>query len=151
MPTHNELAAPCGLYCGVCGILYAHRDQNIKFKEKLSSVYGVTPDQIRCQGCLSDDVFAYCQVCPIKSCNASKGYGGCHQCGDFPCDLINNFPMPVGRKVIMRAVPYRRENGTEKWMEEEEKRYLCPYCGNKLFRGAKRCNKCGEAVNLDGV
>ncbi len=42
MENRNKLAAPCGLYCGVCGILIAHRDNNIKFKERLTTVYGVS-------------------------------------------------------------------------------------------------------------
>ena len=37
----EDLLAPCGLYCGVCGILTAHRDNNQKFKEKLAPIYGV--------------------------------------------------------------------------------------------------------------
>jgi len=33
MEIHGEWLAPCGLYCGVCGILMATRDNNEKFKE----------------------------------------------------------------------------------------------------------------------
>ena len=63
----KELLAPCGLYCGVCGVLIADRDNNQKFKERLSTVYGVPPEEIRCQGCLAEKetVFLYCQSCPI--------------------------------------------------------------------------------------
>ena len=57
--------------------------------------------------------------------------------------------MPVGKKVIMRAIPYWRKWGTEKWVKDEEARYLCPDCGHMLFRGAKRCNKCKVEVDLD--
>jgi len=58
--------------------------------------------------------------------------------------------MPVGKKVILRAIPHWRSVGTEKWVEDEEARYLCPSCGHKLFRGAKQCNKCKTSVDLDG-
>jgi len=150
MQVNKDWLAPCGLYCGVCGILAAHRENNQKFKERLATVYNLPPEQIRCEGCLSNDVFEYCKVCPIKGCASAKGYEGCHQCGDFPCEAINSFPMPVGKRVIMRAVPYWREHGTEKWVEHEEARYHCPSCGNKLFRGAKRCNQCKEPVDVDG-
>ena len=35
------------------------------------------------------------------------------------------------------------------WIADEEDRYVCPECGNKLFRGAARCNKCKATVYLD--
>ena len=149
MSQGKELLSPCGLYCGVCGILIAHRDNNQKFKERLAGVYGVEPEQIACEGCLSDEVFIYCRVCPIKQCNAEKDYDGCHQCDEFPCDHIDVFPMPVGKKVMLRAIPERRELGDVGWAEAEEKRYICPKCGEKLFRGTKRCRSCKEPVNMD--
>ncbi len=145
----NEWLAPCGLYCGVCGVMIAHRDNDMKFKERLSTVYGCKPEEIECEGCLSDAPFKFCRACFVKSCTAQKGYEGCHQCDEFPCDFIGNFPFPVGKKVIMRAIPTRRELGTEKWVEEEEKRYHCPNCGYTLFRGAKRCKNCREPVDAD--
>ena len=67
----KQLAAPCGLYCGVCAIYIAHRDDNLKFKERLTGLYGVGLDDLHCKGCLSDDVFLYCRVCPIKACTAA--------------------------------------------------------------------------------
>jgi predicted RNA-binding Zn-ribbon protein involved in translation (DUF1610 family) len=149
MSANLDLLAPCGLYCGVCAILIADRDDNAKFKERLAGVYGVSPDDLHCKGCLSDDVFPYCRMCPIKTCTREKGIDGCHQCDDFPCEHVENFPMPVGRKVIARAIPQWREWGTEKWVEEEEKRYHCPHCGEPLFRGAKRCRSCQEPVDVD--
>jgi hypothetical protein len=149
MEFKKELLAPCGLYCGVCAIMIAHRDNNQKFKERLAKVYGVSPAGIRCKGCLSDEVFAYCATCPIKSCTRQKGYEGCHECNEFPCEHVHNFPVPVGKKVILRAIPQRREMGTEKWVEAEEKRYQCPHCGNQLFRGAQRCRNCGQTADPD--
>jgi predicted RNA-binding Zn-ribbon protein involved in translation (DUF1610 family) len=57
--------------------------------------------------------------------------------------------MPVGKKVIMRTIPYWRKWGTEKWIQDEEARYICPGCGHKLFRGVKSCNKCKVEVDVD--
>ena len=149
MAVRKELAAPCGLYCGVCGILIAHRDDNLKFKERLAQVYGVGVEDIRCNGCLSDEPFIYCRTCPIKSCTIKKGIEGCHECDDFPCWFVEDFPLPVGKKVILRSVPAWKALGTERWMEEEEKRYHCPSCGYTLFRGVQRCRNCGQPVDLD--
>ncbi len=149
----KELLAPCGLYCGVCSIYIAHRENNLKFKKLLLPIYKAfakSEEDIACTGCLSDGiVFPVCRRCPIKTCSQDKGIEGCHQCDDFPCKFIENFPIQVGKKVVLRAIPTWREIGTEKWVESEEKRYHCPDCGNPLFRGAKRCNKCGIAVDVD--
>jgi predicted RNA-binding Zn-ribbon protein involved in translation (DUF1610 family) len=150
MDVDEKLLAPCGLYCGVCAVLIAHRDDNMKFKERLTGVYGLTdPEQISCKGCLSEERFILCESCLIRDCVKEKGIEGCHECDDFPCEYIDQFPIEVGKRVIMRAVPYRREVGTEKWVEDEEKRYLCPHCGYVLFRGAKRCRNCKAEVDLD--
>jgi predicted RNA-binding Zn-ribbon protein involved in translation (DUF1610 family) len=151
MDVNPDWVPPCGLYCGVCGIMYATRDDSPKFRERLAGVYNLPPDEIHCEGCLAegDAVFAYCRVCPIKTCTAGRGYEGCHQCDDFPCQAIDDFPMPVGKRVILRAVPRWREIGTEAWVAEEEARYVCPACGARLFRGAKRCRECGEPVDVD--
>jgi hypothetical protein len=145
----KELLAPCGMYCGVCGIYMASRDDDEKLKGKLAKAYAVTPEQIACKGCLSDEKFVYCQVCGIRACVVAKNYDGCHQCEEFPCQLIDDFPVAVGKKVILRSVPARKKLGTEKWVKEEEDRYRCPHCGNRVFRGARRCGGCKELVEID--
>jgi len=130
-------------------VYIAHRDGNEKFKERLGPVYGVTPEEIRCKGCKSDEPFGFCKTCPIKACATEKEFESCHQCDEFPCTLIDNFPLPVGKKVIMRAIPEWRAMGTEAWVAAEEERYHCPECGNALFRGAQRCRSCKTPVDQD--
>jgi hypothetical protein len=163
MATNPEFLAPCGLYCGVCAIHMADRDNNLKLKERLANLYkggtagkgilpnseGLSVNDIRCHGCLSDDRFMHCNQCEIRSCTTERGYTGCHECSEFPCHHIEDFAMAVGRKVILRAIPYRREFGTERWVQDEEARYSCPSCGNKVFRGAMKCNQCKVPLDLD--
>jgi len=157
MEINPDYIAPCGLYCGVCGILYATRENNLKFKEILAGFYSdklpegenLSVEDIHCEGCLSGEPYYFCRECAIKDCTTKKGYTGCHECTDFPCTLIEEFPIPLGKKVILRAIPYWKKVGTEKWVIDEEARYICPECGHKLFRGAKRCNKCKIPVDLD--
>jgi hypothetical protein len=164
MTINPDFIAPCGLYCGVCAVYLAYRDNNLKFKERLAGMYrggvagkgalpnseNLTAEDIKCRGCLSDERFLHCRQCEIRACAQAKGYTGCHQCAEFPCDHIENFPMTVGKKVILRAIPYWREVGTEKWITDEEARYVCPQCGNRLFRGVVVCNQCKTKVDLDG-
>ncbi|MFH1060785.1 MAG: DUF3795 domain-containing protein [Pseudomonadota bacterium] len=163
MEINPAFAAPCGLYCGVCAIHLADRDGNAKLKEKLANLYkggtagkgtlpnaeNLTAADIHCKGCLSDDLFMHCRQCDIRNCTQARGIAGCHQCGDFPCHFISDFPMSVGKKVILRSAAHRRQVGTEQWILDEEARYHCPQCGAKAFRGAMRCNQCKAELDLD--
>lgn len=163
MTANPDFISPCSLYCGVCAIYIAHRDDNVKLKEGLVKLYrGGTPgkgalpnseslstEDIRCGGCRSDERFMHCRQCEIRNCTTERGYDGCHECNEFPCRHIDHFSMAVGKKVILRSVPYRREFGTEKWIEDEEARYICPECGNRVFRGAMKCNQCKTQLDLD--
>jgi hypothetical protein len=157
MEINGNYLAPCGLYCGVCAVMYAARDENLKFKERLVPVYKgklheseeFSAKDIHCDGCLSASPFVFCRVCPLKSCTREKGYAGCHECNQFPCKFVEEFPIPIGKKVMLRTIPRWREVGTEQFVREEEARYICPGCDHKLFRGAKRCNRCKLEVDLD--
>jgi len=102
-----DLIAPCGLYCGVCAIYVAHRDNNHKLKERLVKLYkggvlgnseNLTIEDIKCRGCFSDEQFMHCRQCEIRACTREKGYTGCHQCDEFPCQYIKKFPMTVAKK-----------------------------------------------------
>ena len=41
MKINPDLVSPCGLYCGVCAIYIAHRNNNRKLKERLVNLYKV--------------------------------------------------------------------------------------------------------------
>lgn len=150
----KDLLAPCGLYCGVCRIYQAYKDNDLEFKKEILPTlndFGVkTVDDIACTGCLSDGiVFHFCRSCPIKDCIKNKELEGCYKCDEFPCKIINGWSDPLDKKVMLRSIPAWRELGTEKWVKAEEERYKCPKCGNPLFHGAKVCKKCNSKVSLD--
>jgi hypothetical protein len=160
----KRLMAPCGLYCGSCGIYIATRDGNNKFRDLLAKLYGSKPEETACKGCMQDDPpecqYGFCTQCPIRDCVRGKGLYSCHQCGEFPCRFIDDFPLPVGRRVMMRAIPSWRakvaeqgdEAGSVAWARSECERYHCPDCGTPLFRGATTCRRCKRVVadELDG-
>ncbi len=150
----KELLSPCGLYCGVCSVYIAHKNNDIKIKQELLPLFKVwgaeSVDDIACTGCLSDGIiFPFCQTCSIKECIKDKNIVGCRQCDEFPCNIIENWPSQAGKKVMLQEIPIWCELGTEKWVEQVEKRYKCPECGNSLFRGAKKCNSCNVEVDID--
>jgi hypothetical protein len=157
MEIHPEHLAPCGLYCGVCRVYHATQENDRAFLDRLVKVFArylpeiasVAPDELLCDGCLSAKISVFCRECSIRECTQQKGFQGCYECPDFPCRFIDEFPMPVGKKVILRAIPYWRTHGTEQWILAEEKRYQCPACGQKLFRGARQCPHCKSPVDVD--
>ncbi|MDY6823327.1 MAG: DUF3795 domain-containing protein [Thermodesulfobacteriota bacterium] len=160
-----DLMAPCGLYCGSCAVYIATRDNNEKFKKVMANLYGSKPEDTECQGCMQPDppnkLYAVCQLCGIRDCVKAKGYYSCHQCDDWPCSLVEKFPLSTGHRVIKRAIPeWRRKvaemgdkKGSEEWARSECERYHCPDCGYPLFRGAQRCRSCKAELAdlLDGT
>ncbi|MCP4132582.1 MAG: DUF3795 domain-containing protein [bacterium] len=52
---NKKLMAPCGLYCGTCGVYIANRDKNDKFKQVMGNLYGTKPEDTDCRGCMQAD------------------------------------------------------------------------------------------------
>jgi len=160
----KNLLAPCGLYCGVCGVYIATRDHNEKFKAVMGNLYGTPPEETECLGCMQADPplrrYDFCGQCRIRDCVRSKGLYSCHQCHEWPCSLIDRFPFATGVRVMKRAIPLWRQKaaqwgdakGSIEWARAECERYHCPACGEPLFRGAQRCRACKRPVahELDG-
>ena len=161
---NRELMAPCGLYCGTCGVYISNRDGNEKFREVMGNLYGTKPEETRCLGCMQPDppreLYYFCKSCAIRDCVRGRGFYSCHQCGEWPCEHIKNFPLATGRRVMDRAIKSWREKvaelgdeaGSVEWARSECERYHCPDCGYPLFRGAQRCRNCKRNVadDLDG-
>lgn len=161
----KKLMAPCGLYCGVCGVYIATRDKNEKFRKAMGDLYQTKPEETACRGCMQSDppqeLYLYCSMCEIRDCVRGKGFYSCHQCDRWPCAMIENFGLATGRRVMQRTIPIWRakvaelgdEKGSEEWARSELLRYHCPFCGKPLFRGAKRCRACKADVAdlLDGT
>ena len=161
---NKDLMAPCGLYCGACGIYIAMRDKNDKFRSIMGNLYGTKPEETECMGCMqsgpSETLYGLCKTCTIRDCVKNKGLYSCHQCEEWPCDQIENFGFETGRNVMKRTIPLWREKVKEhgdeassvEWARAECERYHCSDCGNPLFRGAQRCRTCKKQVadELDG-
>ena len=162
---NKDLMAPCGLYCGACGIYIATRDGNEKFKAIMGNLYGTKPEETECLGCMQTDPlkkqYGFCEACEIRDCVKSNGYYSCHQCEAWPCSKIENFGFTTGVRVMKRAIPLWRtkvaefgdEKGSVEWARAECEHYHCSWCEEPLFRGAQRCRACKRPVadDLDGL
>lgn len=161
---NKDLMAPCGLYCGTCGVYIATRDGNEKFRAIMGNLYGTKPEETECFGCmhpgLSKKLYGLCNVCRVRDCVKSKRYYSCHQCEEWPCSMIQDFPLATGLRVMKRTIPiwrakvaeYGNEKGSVEWVRAECERYHCSSCGKPLFRGAQSCRACKKPVadELDG-
>ncbi len=161
---NKDLMAPCGAYCGTCGVYIATRGGNEKFRAIMGDFYGTKPEDTECLGCMQSDpskkLYGLCNACRVRDCVKSKGYYSCHQCKEWPCSLIENFPLATGLKVMKRTIPlwqekvveHGDEKGSVEWARAECERYHCSSCGNPLFRGAQVCRACKKPVadELDG-
>lgn len=161
---NTHLMAPCGLYCGACGVYIATRDGNEKFRQIMGNLYGTKQEETECLGCMQPDppttLYGFCRECPMRDCVRAKGYYSCHQCEQWPCSMVKEFPLATGVRVMMRTMPIWRaqvaalgdEEGSVEWARSECERYHCSSCGNPLFRGAQRCRVCKKPVadELDG-
>ncbi|MCP4752057.1 MAG: DUF3795 domain-containing protein [Proteobacteria bacterium] len=161
---NKDLMAPCGLYCGACGIYIATRDNNEKFRGVMAGLYGTKPEETECLGCMqtnpTKNMYGWCEQCNMRNCVKEKGYYSCHQCQDWPCEMTENFGFATGVNVMKKTIPLWREKvaehgdeeGSVEWARAECGRYHCSSCGEPLFRGAQSCRACKKPVadELDG-
>ena len=171
---NKELRAPCGIFCGACAIYIATRDDNEKFRNIICGTWKTKPEDTKCFGCMQPDppkkLFGFCKKCAIRNCVKLKGFYSCHQCGEWPCNIMENIDLvdvipPQIRKsvlrVMKRAIPiwrakvaeYGDEKGSVEWARAECERYHCPSCGQPLYRSAQHCRACKTPVAdaLDGA
>ncbi len=111
-----KLAAPCGLYCGICpdyeqgichgcGCTCADPDERTKTNEEECLV------QERHQGCAI-----------YQCCVEAKGLRDCSACSDFPCVLFVCFthdPLDRTRLPALMNLQRRRRLGLVRWLREE--------------------------------
>jgi len=100
-----KLAAPCGLYCGVCS----------------NYVDGM------CHGCgcTANDCFAGKKhvICSIYKCTLEKSIEDCSLCRDFPCTKLIQFvydPIMKTHSPAINNLERRRKIGVEAWLKEQE-------------------------------
>lgn len=99
------LAAPCGLYCGLCD----------SYLEGLC--HGC--------GCEKQDCKAewHHKHCIIFECLKKRKLSGCHECKDFPCTSIIQFTFdPVWKTHLMciENLQRRKKIRTEAWIKEQK-------------------------------
>ena len=141
-----NLIAPCGYYCGVCPYLMAYKDKNEKLKSKLAKGLGIKIDDIKCEGCRSENPFFFCQQCRLKKCVEKKDIESCAECDEFPCKKVERFPVKEFINRVKWDVNYRKQHGKEKWISKTIELNTCPECNTLNHWQARVCKSCNNEL-----
>ncbi len=97
----------CGLDCGLCPRYY-------------------TEGTSKCPGCSGPDFFNKHPSCSfITCCVKKKGLEVCAECSEFPCPKFKDtgkYDSFLTYKKVMPNLNFIKENGVEKFIEQQEKR-----------------------------
>lgn len=121
--------APCGINCSLC--MAFQRSWN------------------RCTGCMSpsSQKLNHCSNCKIRNCEELKKINGryCFECDKFPCkrleQLDKRYQTKYGLSVI-KNLQSIKEDGVEKFIEEENIKWKCANCGSLLCMHRDVCHVC---------
>ena len=98
----NDLASPCGLFCGEC----------LSFGKD-------------CQGCIPSKGRPSWGKCQTYMCTQEKNVEHCGECIEFPCTrFLNQYSRQLGPwRVFYKAgqLVYRKKIGTASWVSEKAK------------------------------
>ncbi len=124
--------APCGMNCSLC--MAYQREKN------------------RCIGCLGpdDNKPKSCVLCTIKNCdkrNPDEGLGYCFQCEKMPCKRLKQLDKRYTGKYhmsMLENLEMIKEQGIERFIENEINRWTCPNCGQLVSVHRDNCIRCGQ-------
>ena len=130
---HQDLIAPCGMNCSVCRF-YLSKVKGL-YKSKKSGCTGCIP---RGEGCANH---GGCE--PINT----GAVRFCFECGDFPCRQLKKLEYRYATKYHTSLIDNLlriKENGIDRWLVEEEKRWKCQECGGTISIHTHICFDCGH-------
>ena len=150
----EKMVGICGLYCGTCPNYLASRKNDLEQLKKISEATGIPIEEVRCDGCLSDNVFAPCVKCMhgFRECAKEKEVDWCFECPDFPCQRLEDFKdVHIVNNIshhehVIDELNNMKENGIEQWVKKQDKEGRCPQCGEVQYWSARECSYCGIKI-----
>ncbi len=152
----------CGLFCGACEILNAHKRSLETGEEPVWDAFPepiknhIKPAKIECLGCKSDVVFEGCRKCQIRECARNYGVEFCSDCSNYPCGLVRN--MKKGVDSLKKSLPHVRfiinnleditKEGKTAWLTAQNEYWKCENCSMRLTWYQEKCPECGLKVKL---
>jgi len=143
MKAEIQKAAVCGLFCPSCSLYIATNEDTSRMAglaEKMNS----DAESLKCDGCRSERMSAYCRKCSFRSCAEKKGISFCSECGEYPCDDLVAFQSELPHRIdLWKSLDDVRTAGLDGWFDGMERDYTCEKCGTINSAYDNACWKCG--------
>ncbi|MDC0700620.1 DUF3795 domain-containing protein [Clostridium sp. D33t1_170424_F3] len=126
----RETIAPCGMNCALCAV-YQREKKN-------------------CPGCRAGSAGkpGHCRSCAIKSCSVMRTEGGrCETCPDFPCERLKRLDRRYRKQYhvsLLENLRMIQAEGMDAFLREEDARWTCSACGERLCMHETTCPSCGK-------
>jgi hypothetical protein len=146
----KNLVGICGLYCGTCPYYLAYRKNDTACLTKLAQEECASIEELRCDGCLSENVSCHCKACRhgFRTCASEKGVNWCFECSEFPCQRLKDFTeihVVNGIKHhehVIDDLMDMKENGIAQWVERQDQAARCTGCGQVRYWFDRACPDC---------
>ncbi|MHA1135928.1 MAG: DUF3795 domain-containing protein [Candidatus Thorarchaeota archaeon] len=127
----SELIAPCGNNCATCVGYFGYTMSGAKRKHT-------------CPGCreANKNCAFLKQHCELLAKNKVEF---CHECSDYPCSHLLKLQDTYTKKYdvnIIENLDFIRDNGMEKFLRAQEKKFKCPTCSGTICVHTNRCYSC---------
>ena len=127
-----ELIAPCGMNCGICVAFFGYTMNGKKRKHTCITC------RLRKRPC----AFIKKQCDKLKDGEIEY----CFECMDFPCKNLTTLDRRYKAKYGMSMIENLqelKEKGMETFLENQERKYTCPKCGDIICVHDRKCYSCG--------
>lgn len=90
----EQILTRCGYRCDLCLAYRPNVEANPSHRQVLSdgwhTYFGfrIPPEEIVCDGCMSDDPHLIDGACPVRPCVIQRGLANCSECPDYICDRL---------------------------------------------------------------
>ena len=135
----NNIAAPCGMYCGTCRDYLLLKKDLFEEKGRKSGCTGCRIRNKKCAFIRRD--------CPAFRKNDIEF---CFECDKFPCLNLTNLDNRYKDRYhvsFIENLQRNKEIGVEKWLLEQKELYTCPNCRGDICVHDAECYDCGKKLN----
>lgn len=131
---YRRMTAPCGLPCFACGFNLA--DSHPELKSMISETYGIPLEQVVCKGCRNEGGKCghHPMACRLYPCAEEKGVEFCHECADFPCDVLHpyaNMADLAWHNIKVFNLCLMKKMGLEEWAKNKARSVRDVYFGEE--------------------